>query len=70
MTKERYEYRINKKGCECFRFSNFEQAREKMDELSAKRPGIYTMQSRTCRANKYGVLETDGLGRPLWTCWH
>lgn len=69
MTKNRVEYRINKKGCEVARFDDYQQAKQRLDELSAKRPGVYTMQSRSCRTNKVGTLETTSTGIPLWTCW-
>lgn len=57
--RDRYhvQYRINKKGAECFRTGDYEEARAKYDELSAKRPGIYTMQQRSTRLNRYGVEE-------------
>jgi len=68
--QSRSEYRINKKGRECFRSESFEQAREKLDELEKHRPGVYTMQWRSCPCNKVGALETDGAGRPIWSAWH
>lgn len=54
--RERYhvQYRVNKKGAECFRTGNREEARAKLAELSAKRPGIYTMQRRDTRCNRFG----------------
>jgi hypothetical protein len=67
--KSRTEYRINKKGSECFRSESFEIARSKFDELNAKRPGVYSMQWRSCPCNKVGTLETDGTGRPIWSSW-
>lgn len=63
----RTEYRINKKGAECFRTSDREEAQNKLLQLQAKRPGIYTMQTRTRRENKYGQpipFINDGWG--LW----
>ena len=54
------EYRINKKGCECFRTEDLDEATAKLAELSTKRPGIYTMQHRSVRQNRYGIDE-----RPL-----
>ena len=68
--KYRHEYRINKKGSECFRTESFEIAQNKMQELSKNRPGVYTMQERHCALNKVGALLTDGCNKPLWTCWH
>jgi len=54
--RERYhvQYRINKKGAECFRTGDLEEAKAKLAELSAKRPGIYTMQERHTRLDRYG----------------
>ena len=48
MEKLRYieEYRINKKGCECYRSEFGDEAREKLAALQAKKPGVYTMQTR------------------------
>lgn len=68
--QSRSEYRINKKGRECFRSESFELAREKLAELEKQRPGVYTMQWRNCPCNKVGTLETDGAGRPIWSAWH
>ena len=67
--KYKYEYRINKKGAECFRTERLEEAKSKLAELSAKRPGIYTMQSRNVRLDRYGVREKDYRGRPAWSIW-
>lgn len=69
MTKYRYEYRINKKGAECFRTELFNEAKAKLDELTAKRPGIYTMQYRSVQLNRVGAPLMDSTGRPLWTSW-
>ena len=54
--RDRYhvQYRINKKGAECFRTGDLEEAKAKLAELSAKRPGIYTMQSRSTILDRYG----------------
>ena len=67
--KYKSEYRINKKGAECFRTTDGEKAHAKFKELSAKRPGIYTMQSRTVYLTRHGVELTDSSGRPLWSAW-
>lgn len=69
MVKDRYQYRINKKGCEFMRFDIYEEARKKLDELQAKRPGVYTMQSRHCRVNRYGVLEIGWNWENAWSLW-
>ena len=57
--RDRYhvQYRINKKGAECYRCRTREEAEEKLAELRAKRPGnpgIYTMQRRETRLDRYG----------------
>jgi len=53
------QYRINKKGAECFRTGNRDEAEAKLAELNAKRPGIYTMQKRSVRLDRYGCEEHD-----------
>ncbi len=68
MIKDIYEYRINKRGKEFFRTTSKKEPHEKCKELPDK-PGIYTIQERRCRIDKYGCLMTDGSGRPLWTTW-
>lgn len=70
MIKCRYEYRINKKGAECFRSSSFESTRSKLEELKSKgRAEIYTMQARSVRLDKYGDSIRDYKGRPEWSPW-
>lgn len=64
-----YEYRINKKGAECFRTRNHEEAKARLEELNAKRPGIYTMQSRSARLDRHGVAETNYKGLTNWGIW-
>jgi hypothetical protein len=59
-----YEYRINKKGAECFRSRDLEQTKDRLRTLSGRRPGVYTMQARSIRLDRYG--------RPYdrdWTPW-
>lgn len=63
------EYRINKKGAECFRSSSFSEIKERFMTLNEKRPGVYTIQRRHCRLDKYGCREYDHKGRPNWTPW-
>ena len=64
------EYRVNKKGCECFRTTDEERAKKYFFKCNLGRPyGVYTMQRRFCPVNRLGVLEEDGLGRPQWSCW-
>ena len=70
MIKYVTEYRINKKDAECFRSSNLECTKEKLSELIAKKPNeIYTIQSRSCRLNRFGEKERDYMGRPAWGIW-
>lgn len=70
MIKYKYEYRINKKGAECFRTEYFEEARAKLAELREKKPNVkYDMQTRSVRLNKYGVVDSDYMGRPAWSIW-
>ena len=56
-TRYHVQFRINKKGAECFRTGDRGEAEAKLAELSAKRPGIYTMQKRSTRCNRYGIEE-------------
>jgi len=63
----RTEYRINKKGAECYRTENREDAFQRLESLREKRPSIYTMQTRYRRENKYGqpiISHNDG-----WSLW-
>lgn len=69
MTKWKAEYRINKKGAECFRTTDSETAYSKLRELEAKRAGIYTMQIRRAQVDRYGMLVTDCSGRVNWSAW-
>ena len=69
MTKYRTEYRINKKGAECFRTMDHDVALARFKELSGKRPGIYTIQSRHVQIDRRGVPELDWRGMPAWSCW-
>lgn len=64
MIKYRYEYRINKKGAECFRTEDRGRLLEKLADLKTKKPNVaYTTQSRSCRVDRYGV-------RGEWGIWH
>lgn len=70
MMKYRYEYRINKKGAECFRTEIREEAVKKLEELRAKKPNVkYDMQSRSVRVNKYGVAQEVYAGKIAWSPW-
>ena len=63
----RTEFRVNKKGAECYRTEDREEAILRLKSLQEKRPGIYTMQTRSRRENKYGqpiISHNDGWG--LW----
>lgn len=69
MTKWLTEYRINKKGVECFRTMNAEKAYARLAELQAKRPGVYTMQRRTAELDRHGVTLRAASGETLWSTW-
>lgn len=70
MIKYHYEYRINKKGAECFRTSDKEHCLERLTRLQALRPGVYTMQTRSVRLDRYGCEMFDPLtGKTRWSCW-
>ena len=66
--RDRYhvQFRINKKGAECFRTGDRKEAEAKLAELSSKRPGIYTMQRRETRLDRYGC-EMQPLESCGWT---
>ena len=67
----RYQYRVNKKGAECFRTDSYEDAKAKLKELRAKKPNVrFDMQKRYIRVNRVGAPELDWLGRPWWSPWH
>ena len=63
------EYRINKKGAECFRTDSLESAAARFEELSQRRPGVYTMQTRRCQLDRFGVRLKDAAGKSLWSSW-
>jgi len=64
------EYRINKKGCECFRSREWKYIQKKMAELKSAKPGgKFTIQRRSARKEKNGFLERDYMGRINWTPW-
>ena len=69
MTKWISEYRINKKGAECFRTMDADKAYSRLTELQAKRPGVYTMQRRIAELDRHGVTIRDWRGETLWTTW-
>ena len=58
------EYRINKRGCECFRSREWKYIQKKMAELKSVKPGCkFTIQRRSARKEKDGFLERDYMGR-------
>lgn len=59
--RTRYEYRINKKGAECFRTEDGDLCRRKLAELNSRRP-VYTMQWRSMSYGGY-------IDNPNWTPW-
>lgn len=63
----RTQYRINKKDAECFRTENALQLSKVYHDLSAKRPGIYTMQKRTQRSDEHGFFSGwEAMGKLGW----
>lgn len=70
MMKYVYEYRINKKGAECFRSRSFEAIKERLEELRAKKPNVnYEMQTRSARLDRFGVTEKNWKGETAWSIW-
>lgn len=68
-TEYRYEYRINKGNCECFRTEDREKLLAKLDELRARYPAAkYSTQERSVRL-EYGAAVRDYKGRPQWGPW-
>ena len=64
------EYRINKKGSECFRTWYRSEAEMKLAKLRERKPnGVYTMQYRTYQNNGHGAMALDCSGRPVCTPW-
>lgn len=71
MTRRRYEYRVNKKGAECFRTEIYEEAKAKLEELQAAKPRVkFDIQRRHVDLDKHGVPRLDYLGRPQWSPWY
>lgn len=70
MIKCSYEYRVNKKGAECFRTEFYEEAKAKLEELQAAKPNVrFDLQKRYVYLDKHGVPRMDYLGRPQWSPW-
>ena len=57
----RYEYRINKKGAECFRTNDRQTCLRQLSKLNDTRP-VYTMQERCMRYGGY-------IDKPYWSPW-
>lgn len=70
MCNTRTEYRINKKGAEVFRTTIASDAQKRLSELQAKRPGVYTMQTRFVALDRHGMVMTDLAGKALWSAWN
>jgi hypothetical protein len=65
------EYRINKKGCECFRTESREAATERVQELQRRNSNcVYSMQERRCRIDNYGAKIREWKDRPQWGPWY
>ena len=70
MIEYRFEYRINKSRCECFRTDSREKLEAELARLRDLHPGTeYTTQSRAARLDRYGVALRDHKGRPQWGPW-
>ena len=65
--KTETEYRINKKGAECYRTRDWDDLKQRLNALIAKNParaGVYTTQSRHRRKDSRGMwYDTD------WSIW-
>ena len=71
MANFRTEYRINKKGCECFRTDSEDRLAAKLSQLQERKPNVvYVVQRRNCQVDKRGILLADGSGRPIWSSWY
>lgn len=70
MLKYISEYRINKKGAECYRSRSLEDTKARLEELRAKKPNVnYEMQSRHARLDRHGVTERNWKGETAWSIW-
>ena len=65
----RTEYRINKKGAEFFRTDDRDDAYSRLAQLQEKRPGVFTIQSRHRRENKYGQPVIFNDRHNGWSLW-
>jgi len=65
----RTEYRINKKGAECFRTDDRDEAYSRLTQLQEKRPGVFTIQSRYRRENAYGQSIIINTPHDGWSDW-
>ena len=69
-TEYRYEYRINKGNCECFRTENHDALTAKLAELKERHPAAnYSTQWRSVRLER-GAAARDYKGRPQWGNWN
>ena len=70
MMKYAYEYRINKKGCECYRSRSLEEIKSRLEYLQARSPHTkFEIQTRSARLDKNGVIIQDWQGRTAWSPW-
>jgi len=70
MLKYITEYRINKKGCECYRSPSLEETKERLQYLQARHPHTkFEMQTRYARLDKYGLTERNWKGEINWSIW-
>ena len=71
MCKYLIEYRINKKGAECFRSTDWAAICTKFAALSekARTASLLSVQSRYVPLDRLGIPLTAGNGQPLWSTW-
>lgn len=55
MMKYMYQYRINKRGAECYRSTDYRAVLDRYDTLHQRHPEIYTVQVRDIRLNQHGM---------------
>ena len=65
-----FQYRITKKGCECFRTSIRKELTAKLNELTEAHPNTkYAIQIRYVPTNRVGAPLLLPNGEPQWSTW-
>lgn len=65
-----YEYRINKKGCECYRTRSHKDLGRKLNELTAAHPNTkFAIQTRYVPTTRHGAPRLLPNGEPQWSTW-